>query len=194
VATTTSTGTTSAETGTAMAAIAARATARVEPVNPDVWVLGGNDIELGYVDPLSARQWVAAYHAAASRPLVNVGDAAGCPGNRVPSGDDCGSVEFPAWTAADVWAVNGGLGPTFVLPGIYVTDGVQARQWANLEQAARQLGGSINFLGALSQIGACQERPCTDRVRNTPEAAWSQLSAALGRDGLHVSDMGWLNG
>lgn len=194
VSTTTSLGRIDATAGAFMADVAAAATARIEPTNPQVWVLGGNDVELGYVGPTQARLWVSAYHARAGRALVNVGDAAGCPGNRVPSGDDCGSVEFPAWTAADVWAVNGGLGPTLVLPGIYVTDGIQARQWANLDRFAMAASGrSIAFLGALSQLGACQERPCTDRVRNTPDASWSQLRDELGRDGLFASDMGWLN-
>ncbi|MEZ5262576.1 MAG: hypothetical protein R2755_12575 [Acidimicrobiales bacterium] len=195
VSTTTSTGHTSAASGAAMAGVAARATARIEPVAPQVWVLGGNDIELGYVGPADARAWVAAYHANATRPLVNVGDAAGCPGNRVPAGDDCGSVEFPAWTAADVWAVNGGLGPTFVMPGIYVVDGIQARQWANLNRYALAAAGRpINVLGALSQTGACKERACTARVGNDAAASRAQLAGELGRSDLFVSDMGWLNG
>lgn len=194
VSTTTSTGRTDAASGAAMARIAAAATARIEPGNPQVWVLGGNDIELCYVGPDDARAWVAAYHGAATRPLVNVGDAAGCPGNRVPAGDDCGSAEFPAWTAADVWAVNGGLGPTFVMPGIYVIDGIQARQWANLNRfALASAGRPIHILGALSQIGACEERPCTPRVRNDPAASRAQLAAELARPDLYVSDMGWLN-
>ena len=115
-------------------------------------------------------------------------------GNRVPAGHDCGSAEFPAWTAADVWAVNGGLGPTFVMPGIYVVDGIQARQWANLNRfALASTGRPIHILGALSQVGACQERPCTPRVRNEPAASLAQLAAELGRSDLYVSDMGWLN-
>ncbi|MCC6434917.1 MAG: hypothetical protein IT196_07815 [Acidimicrobiales bacterium] len=194
VSTTTSTGRTDAAAGAAMARLAAAATARIEPANPQVWVLGGNDIELGYVGPEDARAWVAAYHGVATRPLVNVGDAAGCPGNRVPAGHDCGSAEFPAWTAADVWAVNGGLGPTFVMPGIYVVDGIQARQWANLNRfALASTGRPLHILGALSQVGACQERPCTPRVRNEPAASLAQLAAELGRSDLYVSDMGWLN-
>lgn len=194
VSTTTSSGQIDAAAGAAMARVAAAVTARVEPVDPQVWVLGGNDIELGYVGPGPARAFVQGYVGVATRPMVTIGDAAGCPGDRVPQGDDCGSAEHPDWSAADVWAVNGGIGPTWALPGIYVVDGIQARQWANLDRFARATAGRpIQVLGALSQTGACRERPCTDRVRNTSEVAWSQLSGELGRSGLHSSDMGWLN-
>jgi hypothetical protein len=116
----------------------------------------------------------------------------------MPSGDDCGSAEHPEWTTEDLWSVIGQPG-TVVMPGNYVTNGVQARQWGHLSRyALARHGRPVTFLGVLSQIGACRTRPCTERVRNDAGASWQQLhdvlaaDPALGSPTLAVSDIAWL--
>ena len=151
--TTTSTGQTSAASGSAFARMADQVAQRVAPRSSRVTVYGSNDIELGYVGPAEARAWVEAYRAGTERTLLYFGDAAGCPGERMPSGDDCGSAEHPEWTTEDLWSVIGQPG-TVVMPGNYVTNGVQARQWGYLSRYATvRHGRPVAFLGVLSQIG-----------------------------------------
>lgn len=164
-----------------------------------VTILGGNDIELGYIGPTVARSWVDGYHDATERLLVNYGDLAGCPGDRVPHGGDCGTPEHPEWTVEDVWHVTGHP-RTVNFPTIYVTTGVQARQWRNLSRyGLARHGRPLRFLGTLSQIAACQARPCSRFTRNTPAAAWHQLRTLLvaeprlGAADLAASDIGWMD-
>jgi hypothetical protein len=153
---------------------------------------------LGYVGPADARAWVDGYRAGTNRTLLYFGDAAGCPANRVPSADDCGSAEHPEWTTEDLWSIVGRPG-TVVMPGNYVIDGVQARQWGLLSRyGLLRHGRPVAFLGVLSQIGACRTRPCTERVRNSAGASWQQLhdvlaaDPAFGSPPLAVSDIAWL--
>jgi hypothetical protein len=196
--TTTSTGHTSGASGAAFADVAELVARRVAPRSSRVTVYGSNDIELGYVGPADARAWVEAYRSGTDRTLLYFGDAAGCPGERVPSGDDCGSAEHPEWTTEDLWSVVGQPG-TVVMPGNYVTNGVQARQWGHLSRYALvRHGRPLSFLGVLSQRGACRTRPCTERVRNDAGASWQQLhdvlaaDAGLGSSSLAISDIAWL--
>ena len=163
-----------------------------------VTLLGGNDLELGYIGPTAARAWVDGYHGATSLQLANYGDLAGCPADRLPRLGDCGTPEHPEWSAEDVWHVAGHP-DTVNFPTIYVTSGVQARQWRNLSRyGAVRHGRPLKFLGTLSQIAACEVRPCSRRARNTPGAAWQQLQSqlaadpALGDPDLAASDIAWM--
>lgn len=197
VGTTTSAGTITRAAGTNFAQII-DGVARAVGDRPTVTIWGGNDIELGYIRPTVARAWVDGYHGATERTLVNYGDLAGCPGDRLPRGGDCGTPEHPEWSVEDVWHVTGHPN-TVNFPTIYVSSGVQARQWRNLSRyGLNRHGRPLRFIGALSQIAACAERPCNHRARNSPGTAWSQLRSLLAADpafgsaDLAVSDIGWM--
>jgi hypothetical protein len=198
VGTTTSGGQVTNEAGVNFARVVDDVARAVAGRSGHVTILAGNDIELGYVGPKAARAWVDGYHATSKRSLVNYGDLAGCPHNRLPVGGDCGTREFPEWSAEDVWYVTGHPN-TLNFPGIYVITGVQARQWQYLSRyGVARHGRPLKFLGVLSQIAACQERPCSRWTRNSSDAAWRQLRTAiatdpaLGSPDLAVSDMAWM--
>lgn len=198
VGTTTSSGAVTLEAGATFARVVDDIARSVAGRSSHVTLFAGNDIELGYVGPKAARAWVDGYHAISQRSLVNYGDLAGCPSNRMPAGGDCGSRVYPEWSAEDVWYVAGHPN-TINFPGIYVITGVQARQWLYLSRyGVARHGRPLKFLGALSQIAACQERPCSRWTRNSSEAAWRQLRSvisvdpALGPADLAVSDIAWM--
>jgi hypothetical protein len=196
IGTTTSRGTISRGAGAGFAGVV-DGIVRAVGERPGITILGGNDIELGYVRPATARAWADGYHGATERLLVNYGDLAGCPGDRVPRAGDCGTAEHPEWSVEDVWHIAGHPN-TVNFPTIYVTNGIQARQWRNLSRyGVQRHGRPLRFLGTLSQIAACEVRPCSRRARNTPAAAWHQLRSLLAADPaldaeLAASDIAWM--
>ncbi|TDQ46344.1 hypothetical protein [Actinorugispora endophytica] len=159
-----------------------------------VAVAGAVDAEPSWSSPAWARAWVDAFTSASPAPLFTMNSADGCPVYGSTS-TACGN----GWTVADVHYVSAGASPALVpVPQIYRTDGIQARQWANVSAWGVAHGhGPVRFGGALSQSAACAQRGCA-RTDNTPEQAWTQLFTELNSheetrlDSLPYStDMSW---
>lgn len=139
-------------------------------------VAGANDIEPAWNSAQQTRLWVGGYLALAKNRYYHVGSCDGCP-ERAADAPASGPYAF-GWTAADLWAVSA-QGSTQVLPQMYNELGTQARQWATLAQVTASLG-RINFAGALTQYGACEDQhdPCAE-LKNRPGLGWQQFSQAL---------------
>lgn len=150
-------------------------------VGTQVDVAGANDMELDWNTPAATRAWVDGYSALTDFYfLYNFGDAAGCPSDRTPSGDDCGTPTHPEWTVEDVYHISWGAGPSLPLPQIYRNDGTNARQWYRLSlYAADRHGFPMRMSGSLTQHQACLEVSCDPSIDNTPSQGWAQLFTAF---------------
>ncbi|WP_159943470.1 MULTISPECIES: hypothetical protein [unclassified Nocardiopsis] len=131
------------------------------------------DAEPSWSTPAWARDWLAAYTKATTIPLYAANSADSCP---TTTSSDCAN----GWSLADVHHMAGGGNPRIhVIPQIYRTDGIQARQWANISRWGHtNTRDPLRFAGAMSQHTACQQRSCT-KTDNTPQQAWTQLKEAL---------------
>jgi hypothetical protein len=151
-----------------------------------VAVAGGSDMELAYNTPAVTRAWVDAYHDVGQWPLVNFGDAAGCPtrGTTARPGrcDD-------GWTQEDIWYVSWGSPLARAMPQIYATAGGNAAAWQQLVLYATlahpahppmRIDAVLTQRQAVEQV--CRDTPSAHGcwgVENTPEQGWLQLSARL---------------
>jgi hypothetical protein len=153
--------------------------------NGQVSVMGANDIELAWSSPDDAYNWVKGYDSASNFPLINFGAAEGCP-------NACGGGGF-YWTKDKVMRVTS-EGSIYVLPQIYRPDGHNAKQWHELSKySVTRFGRPIDFAGALSNYGACQQYPndklCKEHViDNTPEQAWTQLNNLVNGATVYTHD------
>jgi len=153
-------------------------------------VAGANDMELDWNTPTATRAWVDGYSSVvgASYYLYNFGDAAGCPSDRTPSGNDCGTATHPEWTVEDVYHISWGAQSAIPLPQIYRNDGTNARQWYRLSlYAADRDGDPMILAGSLTQLGACREKGCNTSVDNTPSEGWAQLFTALNTNDVRTA-------
>lgn len=151
-----------------------------------VVAVGANDMELGWNDTNLTRDamtiaWVDAYDQVNRYPLYNFGDAQGCP-TRLQPGWQCQSP----YSQNDVWYISFGAPPSYPLPLVYATYGVNARQWAYLSYWAFQNKGQrMDILGSMTQWVACQQAPpgsCNETdtdpdndLNNTPQQGYDQL-------------------
>lgn len=163
-----------------------------------VRVAGGLDAEPSWSGPEWARDWLAGYLSGTDRALIAANSADGCPteGSGAAQAAGCNN----GWTQADVFHLATGGGPQVAaLPQIYRTDGVQARQWAQISQWGMRNGkGPLRVLGALSQQRACEQKGGCQGIDNSPAEAREQLAEALADVGataptapLTVSDVAW---
>ncbi|MFN2589953.1 MAG: hypothetical protein ABR518_04210 [Actinomycetota bacterium] len=154
----------------------ANATLRHRGWNLQVEIVGANDIEISWSSPKTARRWLDGYDRATDHPLVNFGDAAGCP----PAGGSCGTSAHPEWEQADVWEMAWGHPPAVPLPEIYRNDGMMAEQWHQVARfGVRHRESLMRFRGAMTQYAACREAGCDESTDNTPAQGWTQLTDAL---------------
>jgi hypothetical protein len=158
-----------------------------EDVFSQVQVYGASDIEVAWNTVGWSRAWVDGYDQANQYPLLHFGDAAGCPYADGSTSTTCGNE----WTLEDVWYVSWGSGASLPLPLIYLTNGVHAKQWANLSRySVSQHGSPINFTGVLTQWQACEQADCKG-TDNTPNQAYDQLYTELAKDPQTAQVMDW---
>ncbi|NYH55375.1 hypothetical protein HNR06_004964 [Nocardiopsis arvandica] len=148
-------------------------TARDNSTTDAVTITTALDAEPSWSTPRWARDWLTAYTKATDVPLYAANSADSCP---TTTSGDCAN----GWTLADVHHMAGAGNPRIhVIPQIYRTDGIQARQWANISRWGHtHTGDPLRFAGAMSQHTACSQRSCNN-TDNTPQQAWAQLKKAL---------------
>ncbi|GLU48202.1 hypothetical protein [Nocardiopsis ansamitocini] len=160
-----------------------------------VTITGAVDAEPSWSAPAWARDWVRAFTTSATVDLYAANSADGCPFYGSSS-----TTCHNGWTTGDVHYVAGGAAPArmHVIPQIYRTDGVQARQWSHISAWGKRAGApALRFAGAMSQSKACAQRGCTG-TDNTPAQAWTQLHTELNAHPEtrvsalpHSTDMRW---
>jgi len=175
----------------------ANQTLRRQGWSSKVAIVGASDLELSWSSPSVVRAWENGYAAAAGAPLIDFGDAAGCP----PASRSCGTSAHPEWTQRDVWKASWGHAPAEPLPEIYLNDGVMAQQWYGVAQRGSDRGGSAeDFVGAMTQHAACRQTGCDPSTDNTPSQGWTQLYDALSQSDTTAqvppfsTDISWESG
>lgn len=138
-----------------------------------VTITSALDAEPSWSSPTWARDWLDAYTKATTTPLYAANSADSCP---TTNASNCAN----GWSLADVHHMAGGGNPhVHVIPQIYRTDGIQARQWANISRWGHtHAQDPLRFAGAMSQHTACTQRSC-NKTDNTPQQSWTQLREAL---------------
>lgn len=161
-----------------------------------VTAVGASDIELTWNGPTVSKNWVNGYDEVNLYDYYDYGDMAGC-----PSRDRQTSVCYSPWTMADVWYVAFGTPPSYPLPLIYATSGVNARQWSWLSLwSFNNKGYRMDFVGSFTQCQACLQRssdPTCPYLNNKPAVGWQQLYDSLIIDGVSQglrwsTDIFWL--
>jgi hypothetical protein len=144
---------------------------------------GASDMEISWNTPTITRAWVNGYDSANLYPLINYGDAAGCPTRLYdPSDVTCNSP----WTLEDLWYISYGVGSAYPLPLIYANpnqyypqSSVNAAQWARLSKYGYDAHGArVDFLGTMTQYQSCLQVPgdtSCPLLDNTPEEGWRYL-------------------
>jgi hypothetical protein len=140
---------------------------------------GANDIELAFAPAWQTRLWVEGYVITYQIPsnYYNFGACEGC----VTTGTICPDLPND-WDCDDVYYVSYGAPPAWPIPEIYLTNGVNAEQWAWMSRWALQnpsIQRPIYFLGSLTQWQACQTNPPCNGTDNRPEQGWAQLYEEL---------------
>ncbi|HZW05228.1 MAG TPA: hypothetical protein VFF68_14945, partial [Anaerolineaceae bacterium] len=174
-----------------------------------VTVVAAKDIEQGnmitsgqwngkyrWAPPYVEDGWISGFSAGSGNkvPYYNYGACSGCWATLYSTASSYYSP-FTAnpstgWSQADVWKVSWGAVPAWPVPEIYVTDGVNARQWQAISLfGAVYKGSRMDFLGVMTQSGACTTRDCHDVEKNTPEMGWTQLYNELKKSGLTRQDL-----
>ena len=157
---------------------------------------GANDIELSWNTPTATKDWLNGYASAAQYQMYNFGALEGCPWLAHPT-YQC------TWTnKEDVWFAIWGSPPVQPIPEIYLTNGINAEQWYLMSvYSATKHSEKIQFIGVMTQQGACQQFPESECVPlgNTPEQGWWQLYNLLNGDWrtageqlLHPSDIRYI--
>jgi hypothetical protein len=138
---------------------------------------GASDMEISWNTPAITRAWVNGYDSANLYPLINFGDAAGCPTRLSDQGDlTCN----PGWVLEDLWYISFGVGSAYPLPLIYANpnqyypqSSVNAAQWARMGKYGYDIHGArVDFLGAMTQYQSCLQVPddaSCELLDNTPE-------------------------
>ena len=137
-----------------------------------VIAVGADDIELSWNGPIISKAWVNGYNSTHKYDWYDFGTLDGC-ATRSYVSSTCGG----GWTREDAWYATYGTLPAWPLPEIYLTNGVNAQQWAVLSQYSYSSKGySFVFMGAFTQYQACVQSPgqCPG-VDNSPVDGWVQL-------------------
>jgi hypothetical protein len=128
---------------------------------------------------------VNGYDSANLYPLVNFGDAGGCP-----------SVNYPNWycnndwTLEDVWYISYGAPPSYPLPLIYADTGINAAQWHWIALYAYNThSASMEFLGEMTQWQSCLQVGGCGSLDNTPAEGWTFLWNYLNSNSHTAQDL-----
>ena len=173
------------------------------------YVAAANDIEWdstnNWQSSYVTRGWVQGFDERDQGVNIyfNFGACSGCPTDITPSNANW-SYPIGNWSLEHIWYVTWGAPPAYPLPEIYLTNGVNARQWYAISKyAALYRGGRIDYIGPMTQYGACQVRSsdygCSSgQTNNTPNQGWTQLFNELNKDPLTaqsilrwVTDITW---
>ncbi len=157
-------------------------------------VVAAYDAEVDYHSAAQTKAWLKGYKDNTAYLYYHLGSCEGCP-NPSP------------WSQRDIWDLTAGAGGP-VVPQIYRTDGVMARQWSTIADILRRTpdptGGfpgstltPLTFSGVLTQRKACDDRGGDSRppvsgstycnnglLYNSPEQGWRQLYDTLSQRGL----------
>lgn len=148
---------------------------------PQVRAYGASDMEVGWNDYYTTRQWVDGYDSINNWPMYNFGDAQGCPQVRTGQNSPCDND----WYQYTIWYISGrgGLNSSSPLPLIYDNDGVNGKQWYSLSAYGFDIqNGRLNIQGAVTQYLACSQRLCDPALDNTPQEGYLDLYSALNYD------------
>lgn len=139
--------------------------------------MGASDMEISSLWNSAGvtRAWVDGYASVNLYPLIDFGDAGGCP-TRLNPNHECND----GWLREDVWYISYGADPSYPLPLIYVNpneyypeSSVSAAQWAWLSMYGHSRHGyRIDFLGEMTQYQSCLQvpsDPSCELLDNTPE-------------------------
>lgn len=153
-------------------------------------VAGAFDAEIAWNTPAVTRSWVNGFDANDQGLYVyyDFGACEGCPQSANPTW-----TGYNGWTQQDRWYVAWGAPPAEVIPEIYLTNGVHAKQWKGLSLFAVAMGyGRIDFSGAFTQYQACLQSPgeCY-MVDNTPIDGQRQLYYELNANPTTAQSLRW---
>jgi len=154
-----------------------------------VLAVGANDIELAWNTPAITKAWVNGYNSAHKFDWYDFGALDGCATRSNPNSTLCGN----GWTREDAWYVVYGTRPAWPLPEIYLTNGLNAQQWALLSlYSASAKGYPFVFIGVFTQMQACiQATGQCPGVDNSPTAGWNQMYAELNKDARTIAPLPW---
>jgi hypothetical protein len=146
------------------------------PAGSQVTATGGYDAEPGFASVAGSRRWADGYASLATKPLLDVGSADGCPRSG-PLSTTMGCNGD--WAVNDIWYLSWGIAPGLPMPEIYTTNGAQAQQWYVIARWGVVYKGLLmGFHGSTTQQHACQWRSCTG-TNNSVSAGYNQLYNAL---------------
>jgi hypothetical protein len=149
--------------------------------HPQVVAFGASDMEVFYNDYYTTRQWVDGYHSINNWPMLNFGDAQGCPQVRTGYNAPCDN----GWYQYTIWYISGrgGLNSSKPLPLIYDNDGANGRQWYSLSAYGfDNQNGRMDIQGSVTQYLACSQIGCDPNVDNKPQEGYLDLYDALNAD------------
>lgn len=150
-----------------------------------VSVAGASDIELSWNTAAISHAWVKGFddHDRGFYIFYNFGACEGCdvginltrppdPNKKLTGDWTHAKVHYSAWQAGSAWPI----------PEIYLNNGWNANQWANISKVGTMLGYyKMYFFSTLTQYQACQsvDDPYCSSTDNTPQEGATQLLEAL---------------
>ncbi len=148
-------------------------------------VAGASDIELTWNSARITHAWVDGFddYDQGKYIFYNFGACEGCDiyiNLNVPPNPDKDMVAD--WTHLKVHYSAWGAAPAWPIPEIYLNNGWNANQWANISKVGTMRGYKpMYFFSPLSQYQAClgSSDPTCPATDNTPLEAWTQLLNAL---------------
>lgn len=148
-------------------------------------VTGANDIELAWNSAKITHAWVKGFDENDQGKYIfyDFGACEGCDigiNLKVPPNPD--KKLTGDWTHLKAHYSAWGAPPAWPIPEIYLKNGWNANQWANLSKVGVMRGFSpMYFFSPLSQYQAClgNDDPACPYTNNTPQEAWQQLIKAI---------------
>lgn len=150
-----------------------------------VSVAGASDIELAWNSARVTHAWVDGFddYDQGKYIFYNFGTCEGCDiGINLSVPPDPNKDLTGDWTHAKVHYSAWGVDPVWPIPEIYLNNGWNANQWANISMVGVNLGYyPMYFFSALTQYQACQsvDDPYCETTDNTPVEGWTQLMKAI---------------
>lgn len=150
-----------------------------------VYIAGGNDMEIDFATATNTRNWANGYDGVDNYPYYNYGDAAGCSTSTTYDGKtdlNCTGATN-TWKMSDIHYVSWKVPASRVLPQIYNQS--MSKQWKNIKKyGVVSLSSRMYISGTLTQSGACAQNPSDPTCTNTysPSGAWTDLYDRLNAD------------
>jgi hypothetical protein len=150
-----------------------------------VYIAGGNDMEVDFATAASTKEWADGYDSVADYSYYNYGDAAGCTTSTTYDGEtdlNCSGAKY-TWKMSDIFYVSWKVPSSQVLPQIYNQS--MSKQWKNLKKYGVVSESRRMYIsGTLTQSGACESDPSDPTCTNTfsPSSAWTDLYDRLNAD------------